>query len=169
MNIQLLRSLIPNSIRASNSVLAAIKVFPIAICWYIIFISTAYNMIVWRRVTRIYTCKIMYQIMVRGKPDTYWTTIVFGHAPISPFSTLQYMFDKSVISIGLEEEDMIGSTLWHGRTEPESKRIKEENILGLNDNIIDGDMIWATEVSLDLIFDCIEEVNTPISTFSTWE
>ena len=52
----------------------------------------------------------------------YWIFdgIAEGHAPISPFCTLQYLFDKSGISDGIDEEDMFGSTLWLGITVPDS-------------------------------------------------
>ena len=69
---------------------------------------------------------------------------VFVDVPISPYITWQYRFDKSGIPDGLNEEDMIGSTLWLGITEPDSERIREVNLLGLKDNIIDGDILWAT-------------------------
>ena len=66
------------------------------------------------------------------------------HAPISSFSTWQYVLDKNKISDVLDEEDMFGSTVWLGITETDSEIIKEGNLLGLKDNIIDGDILWYT-------------------------
>ena len=76
--------------------------------------------------------------------DLIFDGIAEVHAPIPPFSTWQYLFDKSRISDVLDEEYMFGSTLWLGITEPDSERIREINLLGLKDNIIDGDILWAT-------------------------
>ena len=47
-----------------------------------------------------------------------------GHATLFTFITWQYLFDKGGISAGIDEEDMIGSTLWLGITEPDSEIIK---------------------------------------------
>ena len=94
-----------------------------------------------------------------GKPVTGRTTDIFGDAQISPVSTWYYRFDKSGISYGLDKEDMIGSTLWLGITEPDSETSKERNLPGFKDSIINGDILWDTYGSLDLIFDSIAEVH----------
>ena len=91
----------------------------------------------------------------RRKPITERTTTVFGDAPITPFSTRQYLFDKCGISNGLDKENMLGSTLWLGITESDSEIIKEGDLLGFKDNIIKSDILWATDGSLDFIFDGI--------------
>ena len=39
---------------------------------------------------------------------------------------------------------MLGYTLLLGITKPDSEIIKEGALLGLKDNIIDGDILWAT-------------------------
>ena len=70
--------------------------------------------------------------------------ILEGHAPIPPFSTRQFLFDKSGIQDVIDEEDMFGSTLWLGITETGSEIIKEVTLIGLKDNIIDGDILWVT-------------------------
>ena len=92
-----------------------------------------------------------------GKPVTDQTMTVFVDVPISPYITWQYRFDKSGIPDGLNEEDMIGSTLWLGITEPDSERIKDGTLLVFKDNIIDGNILWAIELSPDFIFDGIAE------------
>ena len=46
---------------------------------------------------------------------------------------------------------MLGYTLWRVITEPDSEITKEVNLLGFKDNIIDGDILWSTEGSLDFI------------------
>ena len=51
------------------------------------------------------------------------------------------MFDKSVISDGLDEEDILGSKIWLDITEPDSEIIKEGGLLRFKDNIIDVDIL----------------------------
>ena len=79
-----------------------------------------------------------------GSLELNFYRIAEVHSPIYPFITGQYLFDKSGILYGLDEEDMFGSTLWFGITELDSERIKEVNLLGLKYNIIDGDILWST-------------------------
>ena len=55
-----------------------------------------------------------------GSLDFIFDGIEEGHVLISNFSTWQYLFDKSGISYGIKEEDMLGYTLWLGITEPDS-------------------------------------------------
>ena len=52
--------------------------------------------------------------------------------------------------------------------ESDSEGIKEGTSLGFKDNIIDDDILWSTEGSLDFIFDVISEGHAKISPFSTW-
>ena len=60
IKIQLLSSIITNMIRSLNSLPARIKRFPRAICWSIIIVHAVYNTIVWNRVTRFHTYKLLY-------------------------------------------------------------------------------------------------------------
>ena len=62
-----------------------------------------------------------------------------------------------MISYGIDEGEMLGYIMWTAITKPESEISKAGNLIGLKDNIIDGDILWATLGSLELIFDGTEE------------
>ena len=53
--------------------------------------------------------------------------------------------------------------------ESDSEGIKEGTSLGFKDNIIDDDILWSTEGSLDFIFYGIAEGPAPIPPFITWQ